>query len=238
MNGGCDIGGKRATPRVAGQAVIRRRGKPDARSEAERGHSAHPRARPAAADPVARFRRWYRRAERAGIPLPDAMALATATPDGTPSVRFVLLKGVDARGFVFFTDARSRKGRELRATRRAAVVFYWHLTGKQVRIEGAIEEVSADEADAYWRTRPLESRIAASASTQSAPLESRAALLARWRTMRRAHPSGDVPRPREWTGFRIVPAVIEFWTRGEHRLHDRERFTRRARGWTAERLQP
>ena len=166
------------------------------------------------------------------------MALATATRDGRPSVRFVLLKGVDERGAVFFTDARSRKGGELRANAEAAAVFYWHLIGKQVRIEGTVTEVSAAEADAYWQSRPRESRLAASASTQSAPLESRAVLLARWRGMRRAHPSEVVPRPRDWTGFRIAVRVIEFWTRGAHRLHDRERFTRTRYGWKAERLQP
>ncbi len=166
------------------------------------------------------------------------MALATATRDGRPSVRFILLKGVDPRGFVFFTDARSRKGGEVRANRRAAAVFYWHDTGKQVRVEGTIEEVSPAEADAYWETRPRESRLAASVSTQSAPIESHAALLARWRALRRASPAGRLPRPREWTGFRIMPEAIEFWTRGEHRLHDRELFTRTARGWKVERLQP
>ena len=172
------------------------------------------------------------------MPLPDAMALATVDTGGAPSVRFVLLKGVDDRGFVFFTDGRSRKGRELRANARAAAVFYWDATGKQVRIEGTVTEVTAAEADDYWESRPRESRLAASASTQSAPLETRAALLARWRGMRRAHPSGPVPRPPQWTGFRIAPQVIEFWTRGEHRLHDRERFTRTRYGWTADRLQP
>src|SRR6185369_16827536 len=129
-----------------------------------------------AVDPITRFRRWYRRADAAGAPLPDAMALATATRDGRPSVRFVLLKGVDDSGFVFFTDARSRKGGELRANAEVAAVFYWHLTGKQVRIEGTVTEVSGAEADAYWESRPPESRLAASASTQSAPLESRAVL--------------------------------------------------------------
>ena len=166
------------------------------------------------------------------------MALATATRDGRPSVRFVLVKGVDARGFVFFTDARSRKGAELRANHEAAAVFYWHDTGKQVRIEGRIEEVSRAEADAYWESRPRESRLAASISTQSAPIASHAALLARWRALGRRAASGPIPRPAEWTGFRIMPRAIEFWTRGEHRLHRRERFTRSGSGWKLELLQP
>lgn len=221
-------------PRQGARASNRRRA-PGESAEAPRGGR---RVARSATDPIARFRRWYRRAERTGLPLPDAMALATCTPDGRPSVRFVLLKGVDERGFAFFTDARSRKGRELRASRHAAAVFYWHDTGKQVRVEGAIEEVSAAEADAYWETRPRESRIAASISTQSAPIESRAALLARWRSLQRVSRSGRIPRPPEWTGFRILPDVIEFWTRGAHRLHDRERFTRTRRGWKGERLQP
>jgi pyridoxamine 5'-phosphate oxidase len=192
-----------------------------------------------AADPVARFRRWFAEARRARIPLAETMALATADAAGRPSVRFVLLKQADRHGFVFFTDGRSRKGRELRRRRRAAAAFYWHPIGKQVRVAGRVEEVSAAEADAYWKTRPRASRFAALASTQSAPLASRAALLARWKALGRRYDTADaIPRPREWTGFRIIPEAIEFWTRGDDRLHQRELFVRTRSGWTRTLLQP
>ncbi len=190
------------------------------------------------ADPIARFRRWYRDAERTGAPLPEAIALATADHRGRPSVRFVLLKGVDARGFVFFTDGRSRKGGELAANPEAAFAVYWDVLGRQVRVEGRVSIVSAAEADAYWATRPRESRLAASASHQSADLVRRSALIARWRTLARRHPGDDVPRPPAWNGYRIAPRAIEFWTRGDFRLHQRERFERRAGRWTRRLLQP
>ncbi|HZR80878.1 MAG TPA: pyridoxamine 5'-phosphate oxidase [Candidatus Binatia bacterium] len=190
-------------------------------------------------DPLARFRRWYAAAARAGTAQPDAMALATAERGGAPSVRFVLLKQADPRGFVFFTDVRSRKGRELRENARAALAFHWGAIGRQVRIEGRVREVSADEADAYWRTRPRESQLAASSSFQSAPLASRAVLVRRWRDLARSLAGRDVPRPPSWTGFRIAPQRIEFWTHRDHRLHDRELFTRTAGGgWRRSRLHP
>jgi pyridoxamine 5'-phosphate oxidase len=189
-------------------------------------------------DPVACFQRWFRQAERAGTPLAEAMALATATGRGAPSVRFVLLKGVDERGFAFFTDGRSRKGRELGQNPHAALAFYWNRLGKQVRIEGRVEAVSAAEADAYWATRPRASRLAALASQQSAPLASRTALDARWRRLRRRYRGKPVPRPPGWTGFRVVPETIEFWTHRARRLHDRELFVRRRKGWTRRLLQP
>jgi pyridoxamine 5'-phosphate oxidase len=189
-------------------------------------------------DPLTRFRRWFAEAGRAGIELPEAMALATADAAGRPSVRFVLLKGADPRGFVFFTDGRSRKGRELRVTPHAALVFYWHEIGKQVRIEGRIVEVSAAEADAYWETRPRGSRLAASASLQSAPLAARAELLAAWRRLDRRYARQPIPRPAAWTGYRVVPRAIEFWTRAEFRLHERERFVRSRGGWRRTLLQP
>ena len=192
-----------------------------------------------AVDPIARFRRWYADAVRAGGPLPDAVALATADRRGRPSVRYVLVKQVDPRGFVFFTDARSRKGDELRANPHAALAFYWDTLGRQVRVEGRVREVTPAEADAYWETRPVESRLAASVSRQSAALARYADLLRRWRRLGAQHRAGVVPRPNAWTGFRIAPTAIEFWTRGPHRLHQRERFTR-ARGgrWTSRLLQP
>ena len=166
------------------------------------------------------------------------MALATTGPRGAPSVRFVLLKGADRRGFVFFTDGRSRKGRELRASARAAVAFYWNRLGKQVRIEGRVEEVSPAEADAYWATRPRASQLAALASEQSAALASRRALVARWTELRRRYRRRPVPRPPTWTGFRLVPASVEFWTHREHRLHERELFVRTRAGWRRQLLQP
>jgi pyridoxamine 5'-phosphate oxidase len=190
------------------------------------------------ADPIAQFRRWYAAAERARIHLPDAMALATADRRGRPSVRFVLLKGVGPDGFVFFTDGRSRKGDELARNPRAAFAFYWDEIGKQVRVEGKVVPVGAAEADAYWITRPRESRLAALVSRQGATLASHAVLLRRWRAFRRRYTGRDVPRPPMWSGYRIVPSIIEFWTRGEHRLHHRERFRRGRRGWTRRLLQP
>ncbi len=189
-------------------------------------------------DPLLRFHRWFAAAGRAGIELPEAMALATADAAGRPSVRFVLLKHADARGFVFFTDGRSRKGRELRARPHAAMVFYWHAIGKQVRIEGRIVEVTAVEADAYWETRPRGSRLAASVSLQSAPLASRARLLAAWHRLDRRSADGALPRPPAWTGYRLVPRAIEFWKRGEFRLHERERYRRTRAGWRGTLLQP
>lgn len=189
-------------------------------------------------DPVARLRRWLADAERAGAPIPTAAALATAAPDGRPAVRFVLVKGVDADGVVFFTDARSAKGRHLRRNPRAALALYWDRTGHQVRVEGRVVPVSAAEADAYWATRPRESRLAARASRQSAPLRSRAALLARWRRLRDEYRGADVPRPPTWTGFRVRLERVEFWTRGAHRLHDRELFVRAGLRWRRTLLQP
>lgn len=191
-----------------------------------------------AGDPVARFHRWYAQAENAGVVAPDAMALATADSHGRPSVRFVLLKQADARGFVFFTNVRSRKGRELQDNRRAALAVYWDKLRKQVRIEGRVELVSDDEADSYWATRPRESRLGALASRQSSALASRPALLARWRALRRQYRNQEVPRPAEWTGYRIIPEAIEFWTHRDHRLHDRELFVRTRSGWTRSLLQP
>lgn len=189
-------------------------------------------------DPIAQFRRWYAAAERARVPHANAMALATADRRGVPSVRFVLLKGVDDRGFVFYTDGRSRKGRELAARARASAAFYWDATHRQVRVEGRVVPVSAEETDAYWATRPRGSRLAAASSTQSAPLRSHAWLVARWRRLRRALAGTPVPRPTAWIGYRIVPEAIEFWTRGAHRLHERVRYERTGTGWRRRLLQP
>jgi pyridoxamine 5'-phosphate oxidase len=189
-------------------------------------------------DPAARFRRWFHQARAAGVRLPEAMALASADVKGRPSLRFVLLKKVDARGLVFFTNERSRKGRELAANPRAAVAFYWDEIQRQVRVEGTVERVTREEADEYWQTRPRASQLGALASDQSAELASRAELLARWRTLRNRHRDHPLPRPSEWAGFRIVPGSWEFWTHRDHRLHDRELFVRSARGWRRTLLQP
>jgi pyridoxamine 5'-phosphate oxidase len=189
-------------------------------------------------DPVAKFIRWLDDARGLQIPNYEAMALATADPDGQPSVRFVLLKGIDQRGFVFFTDSRSRKGRELRANSRASLAFYWQSNGRQVRVEGRVEEVSPSEADAYWSTRPRPSQLAASASYQSAPLRSRASLLSQVARLATKLRGREVPRPRGWLGFRLRPDAIEFWTHREQRLHDREIYSRYGNNWRRGLLQP
>jgi pyridoxamine 5'-phosphate oxidase len=187
-------------------------------------------------DPIAKFIRWFEDAKGLGIPNYEAMALATAA--GNASVRFVLLKGIDERGFVFFTDARSRKGRELRGNPRASLALYWQPNGRQIRVEGSVEEVTPAEADAYWQGRPRQSQLAAAASYQSARLGSRAELLARCARLARKFRGRDVPRPLSWTGFRMRPDAIEFWTHREHRLHDREIYVRHGRGWRRDLLQP
>jgi pyridoxamine 5'-phosphate oxidase len=189
-------------------------------------------------DPIVKFVRWLNDARRLGIPNYEAMALATAEPNGKTAVRFVLLKGIDERGFVFFTDARSRKGRELRGNPRASLALYWQPKGRQVRVEGSVKEVSPQEADLYWATRPRQSQLAASSSYQSARLHSRAELLARYSRLARKLRGREVPRPLWWTGFRVRPEVIEFWVHREHRLHDREIYRRRGREWRRNLLQP
>ena len=191
-----------------------------------------------AIDPLVRFQRWLLRAQRAGVPLPEAMALATADAHWRPAVRFVLLKQVERGGFVFFTHTGSRKGRELAANPRAAGVFYWDAIGRQVRFEGAVEAISAAEADEYWRTRPRASQLSAWASEQDATLASRAVLLRRWRAMQQKFHGGPVPRRPGWSGYRVVPDTIEFWTRRAARLHQRERFMLTASGWKRHLLQP
>lgn len=189
-------------------------------------------------DPIARFAEWFATAKRSREPIPEAMVVATSTRKGRPSARFVLLKQVDARGFVFFTDGRSRKGAELRENPVAAAVLYWDRHGKQVRIEGRVEVVSDEEADAYWATRPRSSRLAAASSHQSAPLTSRRHLIAAVGRLRRAIHGQALPRPVAWRGYRIVPERIEFWRRRAHRLHERELFVRSGGGWKRRLLQP
>ena len=189
-------------------------------------------------DPIAKFIRWLEDARRARIPNYEAMALATAARGGKSSVRFVLLKGIDQRGFMFFTDARSRKGRELRGNPHGSLALYWQPKGRQVRVEGRVEEILSAEADTYWSTRPRQSQLAATASHQSARLRSRADLLARVARLARKFRGREVPRPPLWTGFRVLPDAIEFWTHREHRLHDREIYLRQGRGWRRDLLQP
>jgi pyridoxamine 5'-phosphate oxidase len=189
-------------------------------------------------DPIAKFARWLEEARRLNIPNYDAMALATSNSGGHPSIRFVLLKRVDHRGFVFFSDVRSRKGRELRANPQAALAFYWEPNGRQVRVEGRVEEVTPAESDAYWATRPRESQIAANASRQSARIGSRAELLKRVAQLERKFRSGDVPRPSYWIGFRLRPSAIEFWRHRDHRLHEREKHLQRGSEWQSYVLQP
>lgn len=189
-------------------------------------------------DPIRQFIAWLDAARSAGIRNAEAMALATAGADGAPSARFVLLKGADAAGFVFYTNLESRKALELLANPRAALVFYWVELGRQVRVEGRIEPATREEARAYFDTRPRPSRLGAWASPQSRPILDRATLDERLSELEQRFPGEDVPLPEFWGGFRLVPATIEFWEHRENRLHDRLRYRRIADGWTVERLAP
>jgi pyridoxamine 5'-phosphate oxidase len=188
-------------------------------------------------DPVRQFDVWYAAALAAGVPQPDATALATATADGAPSLRFVLLKGHDERGFVFYTNHESRKAHELAANPRAALVFYWQPLRRQVRVEGFVGRISEAESVAYFATRPRGSRLAAWASPQSRPVADRIELDALYADADTRFP-GDVPLPAFWGGYRVVPEAIEFWQGQEHRLHDRFRYERADDGWTMTRLAP
>ena len=192
----------------------------------------------ALSDPIAQFERWFDDALRAGLHEPNAMTLATVDAAGRPAARMVLLKGVDARGLSFYTNRDSRKARELLANPRAALVFWWGPLQRQVRFEGTIEDVDAAEADAYFASRPKGSQLAAWASAQSTVIEGRAALEAEERRQRERFGDGEVPRPPFWGGYRLVPAVVEFWHGRESRLHDRLRYARTPEGWRIERLAP
>jgi pyridoxamine 5'-phosphate oxidase len=189
-------------------------------------------------DPIALVRRWFADAQAAGVEQHDAMTLATATPDGRPSARAVLLKGIDRRGFAFFTNYESRKARELDANPQAALVLLWIPLQRQVRIAGRVERLSAEESDAYFATRPRGSQLGAWASRQSEPLPDRAELEARWAALDERYAGGVVPRPPHWGGYRVEPDEIELWQGRANRLHDRFRYRRSDGGWAYERLQP
>ncbi|HVX89390.1 MAG TPA: pyridoxamine 5'-phosphate oxidase [Gemmatimonadales bacterium] len=189
------------------------------------------------ADPIAAFQQWFADAERAQVPEPSAMTLATVGADGTPSARVVLLKGLDRRGFTFFTDFRSRKGKDLDAHPRASLLFFWQALERQVRITGDVTQIDPAEAAAYYRSRPLGSRIGAWASEQSSVIPDRATLEARVAEAARKF-GDDPPLPPHWGGYRVLPEEFEFWQGRESRLHDRLRYVRDETGWVVERLSP
>ncbi|WP_411282230.1 pyridoxamine 5'-phosphate oxidase [Gemmatimonas sp.] len=191
-----------------------------------------------AADPITQFERWFDEAVNAAVVEPNAMCLATATPDAYPSARMVLLKGYDARGFVFYTDYRSRKGQELADNPHASLCFFWGELERQVRINGAVQRVSRAESEAYFQSRPLPSRVGAWTSHQSMVLTDRSVLEQQLADNEARFASGNVPLPEHWGGYRIIPEELEFWQGRESRLHDRIQFRREAGAWVKRRLSP
>lgn len=189
-------------------------------------------------DPIALFDSWFAEAREAEPNDPNAMALATASPQATPSVRMVLLKAHGPEGFTFYTHEGSRKGQEIAANPSVALLFHWKSLCRQVRIEGSVERVPDQEADAYFATRARDSKLGAWASDQSRPLPDRTTFEARFEEMKQKFDGMEVPRPESWSGFRVLPEIIEFWTAGEYRLHERRLFTRTAEGWTEGMLYP
>ena len=190
-------------------------------------------------DPLALFDAWFAEAREAEPNDANAMALATATPDGCPSARMVLLKGHGPDGFVFYTNSESRKGEEIRANPQAALLFHWKSLRRQVRIEGSLNEVTAAEADAYFASRHPLSQLGSAASDQSRPLDDRQTYLDRVAALAARYEGQDIPRPRHWTGFRLAPEAIEFWLDRANRLHERRRFVRGSdRGWNSTLLYP
>ena len=189
--------------------------------------------------PIKQFARWFQDAEQAEIPMPNAMTLATSSRQGKPSARIVLLKGVDERGFVFFTNYEGRKAHDLQENPFAALVFYWRPLSRQVRIEGAVEQLCDAESDAYFASRPRGHQIEAHASAQSQVIEGRAFLEEQFEEMAQKFAGQDVPRPLHWGGYRVVPEALEFWQEGENRLHERLRYRRDdADLWVMELLAP
>jgi pyridoxamine 5'-phosphate oxidase len=190
-------------------------------------------------DPIKQFAKWFEDAEAAHPKLPNAMTLATATRDGKPSARVVLLKGFDQDGFVFFTNYGSQKGRELDENPNAALVFYWAALDRQVRIEGRVKKSSREESEAYFKTRPAESRLSAWASKQSSPVSGRQVLEDEMERLSAEYEGKEIPLPPYWGGFRLEPSTIEFWQNRPNRLHDRFRYSRLSDGgWRIERLSP
>ncbi len=189
-------------------------------------------------DPFELFADWFAEARESEPNDPDAMALATATPDGRPSVRMVLLKGHDPEGFTFYTNLDSRKGAELAANARAALLFHWKSLRRQVRVEGPVEPVPDRDADAYFATRSRDSQLGAWASWQSRPLDARPTFEKRFEEMTRRFDGADVPRPPRWSGYRLKPELFEFWTDRPHRLHERRLFTADGAGWREGLLYP